>query len=158
MNEDDRELVRLLEEQIALEKKTLVEISDAEQGAQDTPVRLLYLELRLDTWKHIKFLESIVEMVRETPCDSWSAKIDRYIDRVKLERRLRQLKESEGGMFDLVTRVLRRTDDPVATLLLTHLRDDEERHVADLDEMCRMIQGLPLQPRPGTLGRTESCA
>ena len=150
-------LMEILEEQVKVEEGTLTQLQAAELDASETAVRLVFLEMRLDTLKHKEFLEGMIEMMRHTPCDRWSAKVQRYIDRVKLSRQLDSFKEQESKMIELLDRALKEAADPLGKLLLLHLRMDEERHHSDLEEMTRLIKMQPLQTVTGDTGASIVC-
>ena len=67
-------------------------------------------------------------MLHETPCDAWSAKVQRYIDRVKLGKTIAELIHAESEMLALAEKALATTNDPVAQFLLKHLKHDEDHH------------------------------
>ncbi|MFW9843072.1 MAG: hypothetical protein ACFFEV_00690 [Candidatus Thorarchaeota archaeon] len=153
----DIELSTILNEQIDVEQETLKNLELAEEQASETAVRLIFMEMRFDTAKHIKFLESIIKMLETTPCDEWSAKVQRYIDRVKLQRDLESFIEQESKMITLLEKALTKIDDPLARFLLLHLKEDEESHHDDLKELVRLIQMQPLQRVKGEKGSDIVC-
>ena len=157
MSGTDAEIISIIDEQINLEQRTLEKLARLEDDAKETAVRLVFLDLRLDTWKHIKFLEGMKEMLTITPCDEWSAKIGRYTGRVKLERELDALADDEEQMADLLERTLKRINDPIARLLIEHMKDEEVRHNTDLIELSRLIQMAPLQSKKGEKGTDIVC-
>ncbi len=157
MSTVDLELIETLQKQIEVEKDTLIRLSIAEEEVSETAVKLVFMELRLDSWKHQKFLEGIVEMLQETPCDTWSAKVQRYIDRVKLDKTLDELISAESKMFNLAEKALTSTKDPVAQFLLNHLKHDEQHHKKELEGLITLIQTSPLQSKKGTKGTDIVC-
>ncbi len=156
MTNNDK-LLAILEKQIEVEKRTLDMLSEAEESCSETAVRLVCMELRLDTWKHVKFLEGMTEMLTTAPCDTWSAKVQRYVDRVKLERMINNLVQEEDLMADLYGEALAEIKDPIAELLLLHLKDTEERHSQDLKKIIRIIQTAPLQSVKAEKGSDIVC-
>lgn len=157
MNSINEDLKGTLQKQIEVEKETQIRLSKAEEEVTETAVRLVFMELRLDSWKHQKFLEGILEMLEETPCDRWSAKVQRYIDRVKLDKTLNELVRAETEMFNLAEKALKTTDDPIARYLLGHLKHDEEHHKKALEELITLIQKSPLQSKKGQKGTDIVC-
>ncbi len=157
MESTDAQLVEILEKQIEVEDNTLAKISEAESTVTETAVRLVFLEMRLDSYKHKKFLEGLVDILKETPCDTWSAKIQRYIDRVKLKRQLEELITEEKEMLHLTREAIRLMNDNIGEILLTHIMEDEERHTKDLAEIVRIVQTLPLQTVKGEKGSDIVC-
>ncbi|MFW9794495.1 MAG: hypothetical protein ACFFEE_09340 [Candidatus Thorarchaeota archaeon] len=153
----DAEIISILEDQIRVEQDTLDKLVLLEEDAKETAVRLAFLDLRLDTWKHIKFLEGMKELLTTTPCDEWLAKVSRYAGRVKLQRELHLLAEEEDKMIELLEKVLKKVSDPIAQLLLEHLKDEEESHSNDLMQLVKLIQVSPLQTKKGQKGTDIVC-
>jgi rubrerythrin len=115
------------------------------------------MDLRLDTFKHIKFLEGMVELLNTTPCDEWSAKVGRYAGRVKLERELTTLRKDENEMVVLLEKAINMVDDPIAKLLLSHMKEEEKSHYTDLEKLVKLIQKAPLQSKKGEKGTDIVC-
>jgi rubrerythrin len=153
----DEKLIDILEKQIAVEEKTLIELAEAEDAASEPAVRLILMELRLDTWKHKHLLQGIVEILTTTPCDMWSAKVQRYIDRIKLDRTLEAVLAKEKEMIDYVSQALENVKDPIASMIFGHLKHDEERHSRDLVEVIKLIRTAPLQTKKGQKGTDIYC-
>ncbi len=153
----DTKLVELLRKQIEVESRTLNMLLEAEESVSETAVKLAFMELRLDSWKHKKFLEGMIEMLEQTPCDNWSSKVQRYIDRVKLERTLQKLMDEEKEMLNLAKQALKEVKDPMGIFLLKHLRDDEMEHFKNLKELVKVIKTAPLQPVKGQKGTDIVC-
>ncbi|MFW9768466.1 MAG: hypothetical protein ACFFF9_10995 [Candidatus Thorarchaeota archaeon] len=153
----DAEILSILDEQIEVEQRALEKLARLEDDSQEAVVRLVFLDLRLDTWKHIKFLESMKEMITAVPCDEWSAKVGRYTGRVKLDRELESLAKDEKKMIELLDRALEKMKDPVARLLIEHMKDEENSHNKDLIELSRLIQMVPLQSKKGQKGTDIVC-
>ncbi len=151
------EVINIFKQQIDVEKKTLEKLVKLEESANEATVRLAFMDLRLDTWKHIKFLEGMIEVITTTPCDEWSAKVGRYAGRVKLERELKTLVDDENQMVLLLGKVLKKIDDPIAQLLIEHMRDEEETHHSGLTKLIRLIKQSPLQSKKGEKGTDIVC-
>jgi bacterioferritin (cytochrome b1) len=157
MSTSDELLKETLKKQIEVEKRTLNKLADAENMVSETAVRLVFMELRLDSWKHQKFLEAILDILHETPCDEWSAKVQRYVDRVKLRKTLEVLISEETEMLSLAEQSNRASNDPVAQFLLEHLIADEKSHRKELEELISLIQLSPLQSKKGQKGTDIAC-
>lgn len=157
MSGKEQEIISILESQIEVEKKTLDRISRLENDAKEVAVRLAFMDLRLDTWKHIKFLEGMIEHMDTVPCDEWSAKVGRYAGRVKLERELQALISEESEMVRLLEKVLPKVEDPIARLMLEHMREEETSHNTDLKQLVTLIKQTPLQAKKGQKGTDIVC-
>ena len=157
MSQTDSEVIEIFKNHIEIEQKTLNRLVKLEEDAKETAVRLAFMDLRLDTWKHIKFLEGMIELLSTTPCDEWSAKVGRYAGRVKLERELIMLRKEEDEMVELLDMAINKLDDPIAKLLLQHMKDEEESHSTDLAKLVKLIQQAPLQSKKGEKGSDIVC-
>ncbi len=157
MNETDAEVIAIIDEQIQIEQDTLDNLVKLEDNSKETAVRLAYLDLRLDTWKHIKFLEGMKEMLYTTLCDEWSAKVGRYAGRIRLERELSSLVIEEDKMISLLEKALDKVSDPIARLFLEHMKDEGSNHSKDLMQLVKIIQMSPLQTVKGVKGTDIVC-
>ena len=157
MTEADEKLIGLMKQQIEVEKRNLNALAEAENEARETAVRLALMNMRLDTWKHQKFLEGMIEMLTTTPCDEWSAKVGRYTGRVKLERDLEEILNDENDMIKLAGEALGLVSDPLAAFLLEKLREEEERRYGEIEELMKLIKRAPLQARKGEKGTDVIC-
>jgi len=102
----EAKLIEIMRDQIKVEQDTLNRLVRLEEDSKETVVRLAFMELRLDTWKHIKFLEGMIEHLTTTPCDEWSAKVGRYTGRVRLEREINSLTKYENEMVNLLDKAI----------------------------------------------------
>ena len=157
MSQTDSEVIDIFKNHIEVEQRTLNRLVKLEEDAKETAVRLAFMDLRLDTWKHIKFLEGMIELLSTTPCDEWSAKVGRYAGRVKLERELVILRKEEDEMVELLGKAINKLDDPIAKLLLQHMKDEEASHSTDLAKLVKLIQRAPLQSKKGEKGTDIVC-
>ena len=157
MSGTEAEIIAIMKEQIQVEKATLNRLVNLEEDSKETVVRLAFMDLRLDTWKHIKFLEGMIEHLITTPCDEWSAKVGRYTGRVKLEREIESLINEEDMMVKLLDKAIEKIEDPVAQLLMEHLRSEETNHLDDLAKWVKIIQMSPLQTKKGEKGTDIVC-
>ncbi|MGQ4912682.1 MAG: hypothetical protein ACP6KW_10975 [Candidatus Thorarchaeota archaeon] len=157
MSDRDARLIGIFREQLEVEKQALERVSRMEDESSETAVRLAFMDLRLDTWKHVKFLEGMIELLSTTPCDEWSAKVARYAGRVKLERQVQELAASERQMMELMDKALDLVDDPIARLLIEHMRGEEGSHHEDLGRLVDLIKQAPLQSKKGKTGSEIVC-
>ena len=146
-----------MRDQIKVEQDTLNHLVRLEEDAKEVAVRLAFMELRLDTWKHIKFLEGMIEHLSTTPCDEWSAKVGRYAARVKLEREINKLMNDESEMIELLEQTLAKMEDPVAKILIEHMKEEEGSHLDYLTRWVKIIRQAPLQSKKGTKGTDIVC-
>ncbi|MFW9797110.1 MAG: hypothetical protein ACFFE2_08730 [Candidatus Thorarchaeota archaeon] len=157
MSGPEAAIIEVMKDQIDVEQATLNRLVKLEEDAKEPAVRLAFMELRLDTWKHIKFLEGMIEHLTNTPCDEWSAKVARYAGRIKLEREIDGLIEDESEMTSLLDKALEKIKDPVAQLLIEHLREEEDSHLDYLAKWVKVLQQTPLQSKKGEKGTDIVC-
>ncbi len=157
MSSSEDEIIAVMKDQIRVEQDTLNRLVILEEEAKETAVRLAFMELRLDTWKHVKFLEGMIEHLTTTPCDEWAAKVDRYAKRVKLERQIKTLMKDQNEMVELLEKTLEKMDDPVARILIEHMKEEEGSHLDYLTRWVKLIQQYPLQAKKGTKGTDIIC-
>ena len=157
MSGSEAQLIEIMKDQIKIEQETLNRLVKLEEDSKETVVRLAFMELRLDTWKHIKFLEGMIEHLTTTPCDEWSAKVGRYAGRVKLEREIDSLIKDENEMVKLLDKALAKINDPVAQLMMENLRNEENSHREYLADWVKVIQQAPLQSKKGEKGTDIVC-
>ncbi len=157
MSDKNEKLIAIIERQIEVEEETLNELSLAEESVSEPAVRLILMELRLDTWRHKNLLQGMLEIISTTPCDSWSAKVQRYIDRIKLENILKSVLAKEGEMIELLSQALHELEDPLAKAIFQRLKDDEKRHDSGLREVITMIKTAPLQRQKAQRGNDIVC-
>ncbi|MFW9847183.1 MAG: hypothetical protein ACFFD6_10570 [Candidatus Thorarchaeota archaeon] len=157
MTSKDEQLIGLIRQQIEVEKRNLDAIAEAENHAKETAVRLALMNMRLDTWKHQKFLEGMIDMLTTTPCDEWSAKVSRYAGRVKLERDLAAFMNDENDMIELANKALDLVEDPLAEFLLKILKEEEERRYGEIGKLVTLIKQSPLQSKKAQKGSDVVC-
>lgn len=157
MSGTEAEIIAIMKNQIEVEQDALNRLVKLEEDAKETVVRLAFMELRLDTWKHIKFLEGMIEHLTTTPCDEWTAKVGRYTGRVKLEREIDSLISDESKMVKLLDKALAKIEDPIALLLMENLKDEENSHLEYLSRWVKVIQQSPLQSKKGEKGTDIVC-
>jgi len=157
MSGSEAEIIAVMQEQIQVERDTLNRLVKLEEDSKETVVRLAFMELRLDTWKHIKFLEGMIEHLTTTPCDEWSAKVGRYAGRVRLEREINSLAKYENEMVNLLDKTIDKIKDPIPYLLMENLRKEEKNHLDYLSKWVKLIQQAPLQAKKGEKGTDIVC-
>ena len=157
MSKTTEQLIDILSQQIELEKQAIDELAEEEEKTKESAVRLVFMDMRLSSWKHMKLLEAMINELKTSPCDEWSAKVQRYIDRVKLDRKFKSMKEKEEGMISNLDQAMEKVNDPVGKMMLEHLRQDEEAQNSVIDRVIRLIQMLPLQAETGEKGSDIVC-
>ena len=71
--EPHEDLLKLIEEQIGIEKESVARLAETEQRAGTGTAKLLLREMRMDSQKHASILEEVLETLKEhpSPNSSW---------------------------------------------------------------------------------------
>jgi len=135
------ELVNLIQAQIKLEKDTTRKVRELEEATGNLAAKLLLAEMRLDTEKHAKILQTMLDLMTQreagmptkthldaTTISLWDAKIDSYVDTLVVKKMLEDHVKVEMDMLKHVEKEMKKTDDEALKLLFKHIADDEKKH------------------------------
>jgi len=143
MNSEEN-LVTMIQAQIKLEKGATRKIKKLEKATVNLAAKLFLAEMRLDTEKHAKILQTMLDLLKqsepekltrweasileriETPL--WDMKIHSYVDAQVAKKMLENHVQVETKMLKHVEEEIRKTDDEALKLLLNHIADDEKKH------------------------------
>jgi len=136
-----KELVNMIQAQIKLEEDTTRRVRELEEATGNLAAKLLLAEMRLDTEKHAKILQTMLDLMKQrevgmpikTHLDAatiklWDAKIDSYVETVVVKKMLEDHVKVETEMLKHVEKEMKKTDDEALKLLFKHIADDEKKH------------------------------
>jgi len=136
-----KELVNMIQAQIKLEKDTTRKVRELEEATGNLAAKLLLAEMRLDTEKHAKILQTMLDLMKQrdagmpikTHLDAgtiklWDAKIDSYVETLVVKKMLEDHVKVETDMLKHVEKEMKETDDEALKLLFKHIADDEKKH------------------------------
>jgi bacterioferritin (cytochrome b1) len=129
----EKELFNLIESQIKIEKSTTKKIKEFEEGIANLAAKLLLAEMRLDTEKHAKILETMLNYLKTYASDLaskkfWQIETSEYMDALTTENLLKKHITVETKMLEHVKKAIKKTDDEAVKLLFKHIIDDEKKH------------------------------
>ena len=128
-----RGLLDTMQAQIKLEKNTARKIKELERATANLAAKLFLAEMRFDTEKHAKILQTMLDIVKQkepeiTARTLWDTKIHSYVDAFAARKMLKDHVKIETNMLKYVEEEMRRTDDDALKLLFKHIADDEKKH------------------------------
>jgi len=137
--EAHRELVELIQKQVAIERESVTRLAETEKRVGTGAAKLLLTEMRMDSQKHAAVLEAVLEILKGTPSSKslWERSIDAFIDPVIVTRELEYHRGLGKSMSTHLQEEIRKTDDEAMRTLLNHLAEDERRHSEILDTIVR---------------------
>jgi rubrerythrin len=118
----------LITKQIAIENTAEKEMSEQEKKVDTVAAKLLLLEVRLDSYKHAKILEAILNVMGERTEPLWESRIKGYTDSLTIKKRLEKHIEQEKHALQQIEEVIKETKDEAIKLLLQHILEDEKKH------------------------------
>ena len=131
----------MIQAQIKLEKDTTRKVRELEEATGNLAAKLLLAEMRLDTEKHAKILQTMLDLMKQrdagmpikTHLDAgtiklWDAKIDSYVETLVVKKMLEDHVKVETDMLKHVEKEMKETDDEALKLLFKHIADDEKKH------------------------------
>ena len=133
------DLVKLIEEQIGIEKESVTLFAGTEQRVGTGIAKLLLREMRMDSQKHASILEEVLETLKghPSPNSSWQKASDRFIDPLVVKREIEKHKDLTKSMQAHLAREMSKTKDETILALLGHLAQDERRHNDILDAIAK---------------------
>ena len=129
----EKDLVDMVEVQIKLEKTTAKKIKKLEKATENLAAKLFLAEMRYDTEKHAKILQTMLDVMSQKEPETtsktlWDIKIRSYVDTFVAKKMLEDHVKTETKMLKHVEEEIKRTDDDALKLLLKHIADDERKH------------------------------
>ncbi len=153
----EKDFANLVRTQIKLEKNTARKIKKLEKDTVNLAAKLFLAELRFDTEKHAKILQTVLDLMKQkkTERDSkthldalkrtlWDTKIHSYTDVILAKKTLEDHMRIEKNMLRHVEDAIEKTDDDALELLLQHIADDEKKHHKIMEAILK--KGLAMGP------------
>jgi len=123
-----RKLTDLITRQIAIENAVEKEMGETEKKVDTVAAKLLFLEVRLDAYKHAKILEAILNVIGEKPESLWDYRIKSYADSLTVKKELQKHMIREKYTLQQLEEEMKETKDEAVKLLLQHILEDERKH------------------------------
>ena len=128
-----KDLVHMVQAQIQLEKGAARKIKELEKATANLAAKLFLAEMRFDTEKHAKILQTMLDIMKQKESEIasrtlWTTKIQSYVDALVAKKMLEDHVKVETNMLEHVKEEIERTDDDALKLLFKHIADDERKH------------------------------
>jgi hypothetical protein len=122
-------VVDLVKREKQSEESMVKAVEALEARVYSEAAKLVLFELRLDSAKHAKICEFILDLLtKKKPGRLWDARVDSYVDmrtvKAELERHIRL----EEAMLKDVEKIIATTEDEAVKLLFSHIAEDEKKH------------------------------
>lgn len=129
----EKDFVKLIQAQVKLEKDTARKVKKLEEATANLGAKLLLAEMRFDTEKHAKILQTMLDLMKQREPEIasrtlWTTKTHSYVDSLVAKRMLEDHVKIETNMLRHVEEEIERTDDEALKMLLEHIADDERKH------------------------------
>lgn len=129
----EKDLVNMIRAQIKLEKDTTRKIKELEEVTSNLAAKLFLAEMRFDTEKHAKILQTILDLIRQVEPERsdrkfWDVETHDYIDALVARKMLENHVKVETKMLKHVKQEIGKTDDEALKTLFKHIVDDEKKH------------------------------
>ena len=126
--ESQKTLIEMMKKQIEIEKAAREKIRKQEKKLDNVAAKLLLYEMRLDTNKHTKILQAILDVIGKVPERLWDYRVNKYVDSLVAKRTLEEHMKIETEMLSRVEKEIKETKDEGIKLLLQHIAEDEKKH------------------------------
>jgi rubrerythrin len=129
----EKDLVDKVQVHIRLEKNTARKIEKLEEATANLAAKLFLAEMRFDTEKHAKILQTMLDLMKQREPEMasrtlWNTKIHSYVDTLVAKEMLEGHVEVETNMLKHVEEEMEKTKDDALKLLFKHIADDEKKH------------------------------
>jgi rubrerythrin len=128
----ESKLMNLIRQQIDVENEHIKNLVDLREKVGNAATRLLLLEMRLDSEKHVAMLNEMLEILQGTPTSKslWDLELEEYIDEVSRTRSEKEFKEyvtKENGVLENLKEELKHSEDESIKLLFQNIDEDEKK-------------------------------
>lgn len=147
----EKDLVDLIRFQIKLEKNTTKKIKELEEVTTNLAAKLFLAEMRFDTEKHAKILQTMLDLMNQYEPDRrskrfWQIETTEYVDALGAKKMLEGHIKVETKMLEHVEKEMKKTDDAALRLLFRHIIKDERKHHKIMETILKKafkIVGVP---------------
>jgi rubrerythrin len=128
-----KDLMEMIRVQIKLEKTTARMIKELEETISNLTAKLFLAEMRFDTEKHAKILQTMWNLMKQVEPERlarkfWNIETRDYVDALEVRELLKSHVTVGTRMLEHVNEEMKRTDDAAVKLLFKHIINDERKH------------------------------
>lgn len=147
----EKDLVDMIRFQIELEKNTTEKIKELEEVTTNLAAKLFLAEMRFDTEKHGKILQTMLDLMNQYEPDRrskrfWQIETTEYVDALVAKKMLEGHVKVETKMLEHVEKEMKKTDDGALRLVFRHIIKDERKHHKIMETILKKafkIVGIP---------------
>lgn len=139
MTEDS---ISMLEKQVSLETKNAESLKESIEMADNLMARTVMEIVKMDSEKHATLFEGLAAALREKPQEIWTYRIEKYVDRMLLFKRLEEHIEREEEMMKWLQEEMGMTEDEGLKAILEYVLDDENKHHKMLSEVVEKLRTI----------------
>ena len=119
----------MIRKHIESEKSMAEACADLSKKVDTAAAKMLLIEMQLDTEKHARILEEMLNIVEKAPpVRLWDYRIASYVDSLVVKKELERHMQLEKDMLRDVEDEIKATKDEAMKLLLQHIAADERKH------------------------------
>lgn len=129
----ESDLIDMIKAQIELEKNTHERILELEEIVANLAAKLFLAEMRFDTEKHAKILQTMLDLLEQVEPEDpsikfWGKETRNYVDALTAKKELVKHITVETKMLKHVEKEIKKTNDEAIKELFKHVADDERKH------------------------------
>ena len=129
----EQKLAEVIRAQIKIEKTTAEKIEEFEGSVSNLAVRLFLAEMRFDTEKHAKLLQTMLDLMDQYEPERrsrrfWQIETREYVDALIAKKTLEDHVKVETKMLQNMKAGMKGTDDEALKTLFKHIVEDERKH------------------------------
>jgi rubrerythrin len=137
----ERKLLQLIKQQINVEGEHVNSINELRKKVGNAAARLLLLEMRLDSEKHVAVLTEMLEILSRVHPETflWDHVCEEYVDETLVKREFEEHVKKENSVIAQLKDEVKHTKDEGLKLLFQNLEEDETKHKRLLETMVRNL-------------------
>ena len=129
----EQKLAEVIRAQIKIEKTTAEKIEEFEGSVSNLAARLFLAEMRFDTEKHAKILQTMLDLMGQYEPERrsrrfWQIETREYVDALDAKKTLEDHVKVETKMLQNMKAGMKGTDDEVLKTLFKYIFEDERKH------------------------------
>jgi len=129
----EQKLAEVIRAQIKIEKTTAEKIEEFEGSVSNLATRLFLAEMRFDTEKHAKILQTMLDLMDQYEPERrsrrfWQIETREYVDALDAKKTLEDHVKVETKMLQNMKAGMKGTDDETLKTLFKYIVEDERKH------------------------------
>ena len=137
----ESKLLQLIKQQIEVEGDHVKSINVLRNKVGIVAARLLLLEMRLDSEKHIAVLTEMLEVLKKAHPQTilWDHVMEEYVDETLVRREFEEHVKKEDSVIAHLKDEVKHSKDEALKMLFQDIEDDEKKNNRLLETMVRNL-------------------